>query len=119
MALQLPDDFKEFLKLLTSHEARYLLIGGFAVGYHGYPRTTKDIDLWVEVDLDNAKRLVAAIKEFGFSMPELTKICFWSQARSFGWGFRRCGSRCLRVSPASSSSNAMLAELKTSWTVWP
>lgn len=76
MALQLPDDFKEFLKLLTSHEARYLLIGGFAVGYHGYPRTTKDIDLWVEVDLDNAKRLVAAIKEFGFSMPELTEDLF-------------------------------------------
>ena len=76
MALQLPDDFKEFLKLLTSHQARYLLIGGFAVGYHGYPRTTNDIDIWVEVDLDNAKRLVAVIKEFGFSMPELTEDLF-------------------------------------------
>jgi hypothetical protein len=37
MDLQLPPDFKEFLKLLKEHEVRYLLIGGYAVGYHGYP----------------------------------------------------------------------------------
>jgi len=43
MALELPDDFKEFLKLLNSHQVEYLLIGGYAVGYHGYPRATNDM----------------------------------------------------------------------------
>lgn len=44
MEMQLPDDFREFLKLLTSHRVSYLLIGGFAVGYHGYPRATNDLE---------------------------------------------------------------------------
>ena len=40
----LPPDFKEFLRCLNDHDVEYLLIGGYAVGYHGYPRATMDID---------------------------------------------------------------------------
>ena len=56
---ELPPNFKEFLKLLNENEARYLLIGGYAVGYHGYPRATNDMDIWIAVHSDNAKRVVA------------------------------------------------------------
>jgi hypothetical protein len=42
----LPPDFKEFLRLLNSRRVEYLLIGGYAVGYYGYPRATADIDIW-------------------------------------------------------------------------
>ena len=42
----LPNDFKEFLTLLTEADVEYLLIGGYAVAYHGYPRTTADMDIW-------------------------------------------------------------------------
>jgi hypothetical protein len=42
----LPPDFREFLHLLNSHNVRYLLVGGYAVGYYGYPRATADIDIW-------------------------------------------------------------------------
>ena len=45
MELSLPLDFKEFLKLLNEKSVRYLLIGGYAVGYHGYPRATGDMDV--------------------------------------------------------------------------
>ena len=45
----LPPDFKEFLQLLNDHQVEYLLIGGYAVGYHGYPRATGDMDIWVDV----------------------------------------------------------------------
>lgn len=61
----LPDDFKEFLKLLTEHAVEYLLIGGYAVGYHGYPRATADMDIWVALSPDNASRLVDVFKSFG------------------------------------------------------
>jgi hypothetical protein len=44
--INLPQDFKEFLKLLNAHRVKYLLIGGYAVAYHGYPRTTADMDVW-------------------------------------------------------------------------
>ena len=50
---QLPEDFKDFIKFLNSNNVRYLLIGGWAVGLHGFPRATKDIDFLIDVDPDN------------------------------------------------------------------
>jgi hypothetical protein len=76
MEMQLPPDFKEFLKLLNLHQVKYLLIGGYAVGYYGYPRTTNDIDFWVAIDEQNAIQIVSALREFGFDTPELTPELF-------------------------------------------
>lgn len=76
MELELPKDFKEFLRLLNDHHVKYLLVGGFAVGFHGYTRTTNDIDFWVPMDRDNADRVIAALKEFGFDVPELKADLF-------------------------------------------
>lgn len=67
-------DFKEFLRLLNENNVRYLLIGGYAVGYYGYPRPTGDMDIWVGVDEENAEKTVKALNEFGFSSPELKKL---------------------------------------------
>jgi len=58
--------------LLNSHQVEYLLIGGYAVGYHGYPRATADMDLWVAIQQENAEKLVAVLKEFGFYVLELS-----------------------------------------------
>lgn len=76
MAIKLPDDFKEFLKLFHSHGVEYLLIGGYAVGYYGYLRATGDLDVWVAVGRDNADRLVDALREFGFDTPQLSPSLF-------------------------------------------
>ncbi|MFY9255585.1 MAG: hypothetical protein WAO83_19180 [Fuerstiella sp.] len=56
----LPQDFKEFLNLFNLHEVDYLLVGGYAVAIHGYPRYTGDIDLWVAVSDENAEKIVTA-----------------------------------------------------------
>ena len=64
---RLPPDFKEFLKLLNSNKVEYLLIGGYAVGYYGYPRPTGDMDIWIARTPDNAQRVVDALREFGFT----------------------------------------------------
>src|SRR6185437_13879827 len=72
MDLELPPDFKEFLKLLRVNGVEYLLIGAYAVGYHGYPRATKDLDIWIAATAENAARIVLTLKEFGFDSPELT-----------------------------------------------
>lgn len=76
MAIQLTQDFKEFLRLLQSHGVRYLLVGGYAVGFHGYPRPTGDLDIWVAIEPENADRIVAALREFGFDVPEITRDLF-------------------------------------------
>ena len=76
MDIELPLDFKEFLKLLNEKGVRYLLIGGYAVGYHGYPRATNDLDIWIAVHPENAERVVEALRAFGFDLPELTADIF-------------------------------------------
>jgi len=76
MDLELPNDFKEFLKLLRAHDVKYLLIGGYAVALHGYVRSTNDIDFWVAMTQDNAERVVKLLKEFGFDVPELSSDLF-------------------------------------------
>jgi len=72
----LPPDFKEFLRLLNSYQVEYLLIGGYAVGYHGYPRATADMDLWIAIHPQNAERVVSTLREFGFDVPMLSEDLF-------------------------------------------
>jgi len=62
----LNQDFKEFIQLLNKHEIRYLVIGGYAVAFHGYPRYTKDIDVWIGLDKENAENFIHALNDFGF-----------------------------------------------------
>lgn len=74
--IRLPKDFSEFLKLLNSKQIEYLLIGGWAVGYYGYPRATGDMDIWVSSKPENAEKLIEAFKEFGFDVPDLSSELF-------------------------------------------
>ncbi len=74
--IHLPPDFQEFLRLLGASKVEYLLIGGYAVAYHGYPRATADMDVWVGVNPKNANRMVAVLKRFGFDIPELSPVLF-------------------------------------------
>lgn len=67
--IQLPPDFKEFLRSLNSKRVEYLLIGGYAVGYHGYPRPTGDLDIWINNTRENAERAASALEDFGFNCP--------------------------------------------------
>ena len=59
-------DFKEFIALLNANDVHYLVVGGYAVALHGYPRYTKDLDIWIERSAENADRIVKALQEFGF-----------------------------------------------------
>ena len=65
MAIELPSDFLEFLKLLNDHHVEYLLIGGYAVGYWGYPRATGDMDIWIACADETARRMVSVYRDFG------------------------------------------------------
>ncbi|MDA3884863.1 MAG: nucleotidyltransferase [Candidatus Delongbacteria bacterium] len=65
-SIQISNDFKEFAELLEKNSVKYLIIGGFAVNFHGYPRYTKDIDIWLMVDHSNIENFLITLKEFGF-----------------------------------------------------
>lgn len=82
----LPDDFKEFLRLLNEADVQYLLIGGYAVGYHGYPRATADMDIWVAISPDNAAKLVGVFLQFGMNDPKLTPALFQERGKIIRMG---------------------------------
>lgn len=84
--IEFPRDFKEFLQLLNSKKIEYLVIGGYAVGYHGYPRATGDMDIWIAINDQNATKMVDALKEFGFDPPELKKEIFLKEQKVIRMG---------------------------------
>lgn len=72
----LPPDFKDFLRLLNSENVEYLVVGGYAVGYHGYPRATGDLDVWIARSRQNAERVARALQQFGFSADSISVDLF-------------------------------------------
>ena len=82
----IPRDFREFLKLLEDEQVEYLLIGGYAVGYYGYPRAAADIDIWIAVNPANAEKTVKALKRFGMATPDLTVDLFLDKGKIIRMG---------------------------------
>jgi len=72
----LPTDFKEFIELLNKNNVRYIVIGGYAVVYHGYVRSTNDIDIWIDIREDNIENILKALDDFGFSSLNLKESDF-------------------------------------------
>jgi hypothetical protein len=70
--MEVQPDFRELLELLNEHKVEYLIVGGYALAFHGAPRFTGDIDLFVRPDAQNAQRVLQALSAFGFQFPNLT-----------------------------------------------
>jgi len=84
--IEFPKDFKEFLQLLNLNKIEYLVIGGYAVGYHGYPRATGDLDIWIAINEQTAMKMVEVLKKFGFNPPELQKELFLKEQKVIRMG---------------------------------
>ena len=74
--IEIPNDFIEFIAICNKHQLKYMVIGGFAVSIHGYPRSTKDMDICIQLSDENAEKMLLVLKEFGFSSLNLTKADF-------------------------------------------
>ncbi len=69
-------DFEELLELLNSKRIKYLIVGGYALAFHGAPRYTGDIDIFVKPDSQNASLIISALKKFGLGSLEIKKSDF-------------------------------------------
>jgi len=65
-------DFQDILRAFKAHQVKYLVVGGFAFGVHLEPRTTKDIDVWIRTDPENAKAVFDALAEYGAPIAGMT-----------------------------------------------
>ena len=84
--IQLPLDFKEFLQLLNADNVEYLVIGGYAVGYYGYPRATGDMDIWIAFNPQNMRAVAGTLGKFGYKIPEPTDS-FLTEGQFIGIGY--------------------------------
>lgn len=78
--MDLTDDYKEFIESLNAFDVRYLIVGGYAVGQHGHPRYTGDMDVWVWIDKTNADNIIKALNHFGFGSLPLKAEDFLSKS---------------------------------------
>lgn len=84
--ISLDPNFREFIELLNSRGVRYLLIGGYAVNFHGHHRSTEAIDFWIAVDQQNAELVTNVLHEFGFDLPEIRPERFLETGRVHVFG---------------------------------
>ena len=83
----LSPDFKEFIELLNAHSVEYLIVGGYALAFHGHPRYTKDIDVWIAANPENAQKMLNVLKDFGFASLSLSQQDFLEQENIIQLGF--------------------------------
>ena len=122
MKLSLHPDFKDFLKALNNHEVKYILVGGYAVIYYGYSRTTGVLDIWVEQTRETFQSLKKAFLEFGLPVNAIKEADFLQNKMDVytfgvppvcievitdlkGVTFQKCFSNALKVSYDSVSVN--------------
>ena len=77
--MEVQKDFRDFFAFLIAHEVKFMIVGGYALAFHGAPRFTGDIDVFVKPDHENAKRIINALADFGFSSLDLTIDDFQDQ----------------------------------------
>lgn len=80
-------DFEELLQLFNKYKVRYCVVGAFAVAFHAVPRYTKDLDILVDPSLENAERILEALRKFGFGGVELNPEDFAEEGRVVQLGF--------------------------------
>ena len=84
--MEIQDDFKELCALFNAHDVAYLIVGGYALAYHGSPRYTGDMDILIRPDVENARRILAALAEFGFGSLGLEIEDFSTEGRVAQFG---------------------------------
>jgi hypothetical protein len=82
-------DFIDFIRLLNKKNVQYMVVGGYAVGLHGYPRYTGDLDIWIQISDTNAEKMMVVLNEFGVHIPKLSKEDFLRENPLAGVHFGR------------------------------
>ena len=112
-------DFKDLLRLFARHGVEYLVVGGYAVMHHAQPRYTKDLDLWIHPDVDNANRVSKALRDFGVPLIEVTQDDFAQQGLQFMIGVPPCAVDFLTTVEGLSFSEAWKARASGRLGAWP
>ncbi len=75
--MEVQKDFKELLELFNGHKVEYMIVGAYALAYHEAPRFTGDIDMFVQPSLENAKKILSALADFGVEKKIWQTLNLW------------------------------------------
>jgi hypothetical protein len=103
--MTIPQDFKEFFQFLNLNKVRYVVVGGYAVTFYGYPRTTGDIDIWIDATLGNAMKIIKSLNQFGMVDKSLDESFFLGKNNVF-----KIGVPPLRIELITSISGVKFEE---------
>jgi hypothetical protein len=95
--MEVQQDFRDLLALFNKHEVDFIIVGAYALGYHGAPRYTGDLDVLVRPDPVNARRIMQALSEFGFGSVGLTETDFKEEGKAV-----QLGVPPVRIDPVTS-----------------
>ena len=85
--MEVQKDFRDLFELLSAHKVEFLIVGAYALAFHGAPRYTGDMDIYVRPDSANAQRIMAALDGFGFSSAGLSAADFETEDKVIQLGF--------------------------------
>jgi len=85
--MEVQKDFRDLLELLNAHKVEYLIVGAYALAFHGAPRYTGDMDIYVRPNPSNAQRMMAALNDFGFGSAKLSATDFETEDKVVQLGF--------------------------------
>ena len=103
--IPIPRDFRDFIALLNARRVRYVIVGGYAVAYHGYPRATADLDVFIELSRKNAEAMLEVFRLFGFSSASLEPEFFMDKSQVV-----RLGREPLRLEILNDISGVSFAQ---------
>ena len=104
--MKVQKDYEEFLKLLNRSNAKYVIVGAYALAYHAKPRYTKDMDIFIEPTVENATAILQAIKDFGFRETDLTPKDIVEEDKILQLGYEP-----IRIDILSSLSGCIFSEV--------
>jgi len=113
--MPLPPDFRDLLAVFAAHEVDYLVVGGYAVGFHARPRFTKDIDLWVGNAPENLNRAHAALEEFGAPAAMLEQLASALDEDVLWMGVPPVRIDVVKGVPGGNFSACLSRRVRTSW----
>jgi hypothetical protein len=92
-------DFRELLQALSANDVGFLVVGGYAVIHHTQPRYTKDLDIWIKPSVENARKLMSALHQFGIPLLGLTESDFAAPKTQLSVGVAPCAIDLLTTVP--------------------
>lgn len=113
--MEISEDYKDLFRILNKYKVKYMIVGAYATIYYAEPRYTKDIDVWIKNDIENAKKVYEALKEFGAPIKDISMNDFTNKNTVYQIGVAPIRVDIMTGLPGVKFENAWINRKKTKY----